>query len=61
MSEKSDLDNWIEQLLRCEPLLESNVKKLCDMAKDLLVNEGNVQTVNLPVTICMSIQFYQYK
>ena len=52
MAGQSDLDRWIEQLKRCEPLQESEVKVLCQRAQDLLVEEGNVQRVDSPVTIC---------
>lgn len=52
MGSQSELDRWIEQLKRCEPLLESEVKTLCAWAQDLLVEEGNVQRVDSPVTIC---------
>ncbi|CAD7700314.1 unnamed protein product [Ostreobium quekettii] len=60
MAGLSDLDRWIEQLKRCEPLQESEVKVLCQHAQDLLVEEGNVQRVDSPVTICGDIhgQFY---
>lgn len=60
MGTQSDLDRWIEQLKRCEPLQESEVKTLCQWAQDLLVEEGNVQRVDSPVTICGDIhgQFF---
>ncbi|GMH45761.1 hypothetical protein BSKO_13724 [Bryopsis sp. KO-2023] len=60
MGNQSDLDRWIEQLKRCEPLQESEVKTLCQWAQDLLVEEGNVQRVDSPVTICGDIhgQFF---
>lgn len=40
------------QLKRCEPLKESDVKQLCEKAVEILVEEGNVQRVDAPVTIC---------
>eukprot|EP00887_Chlorella_sp_A99_P008233 scaffold12.g8233.t1 len=54
------LDKWIEQLKRCEPLRESDVKVLCEKAIEILVEESNVQRVDSPVTICGDIhgQFY---
>lgn len=52
MSGNADLDKWIEQLRRCEPLKESEVKVLCQKALEILVEEGNVQRVDAPVTIC---------
>ena len=47
----SDLDRQIEQLKRCEPLSESEVKSLCLKAMEILVEESNVQRVDAPVTV----------
>merc|ERR1712110_576843 len=47
-----DIDGWIEQLYRCEPLSESNVRALCDKAREILLKEENVQAVKCPVTVC---------
>ena len=47
-----DVDGWIEQLYRCEPLSESNVRALCDKAREILLKEDNVQAVRCPVTVC---------
>jgi serine/threonine-protein phosphatase 4 catalytic subunit len=55
--EMSDLDRQIEQLKRCEPLKESEVKALCLKAMEILVEESNVQRVDAPVTV-NPIQFY---
>ncbi len=30
----NDLDKWIEKLNECKPLLESEVKLLCDMVRE---------------------------
>ncbi|KDQ15525.1 hypothetical protein BOTBODRAFT_31839 [Botryobasidium botryosum FD-172 SS1] len=56
----SDLDKQIEQLKRCEPLSEGQVKELCLKAREILIEEGNVQYVDAPVTICGDIhgQFF---
>lgn len=56
----SDVDRWIEQLRRCEHIKESEVKSLCAQAREILLEEGNVQRVDAPVTICGDIhgQFY---
>ena len=47
-----DLDGWIEKLYLCKPLSEGEVKSLCSQAKDVLIEESNVQPVRAPVTIC---------
>mmetsp|Transcript_22079 Transcript_22079/g.39319 ORF Transcript_22079/g.39319 Transcript_22079/m.39319 type:complete len:309 (-) Transcript_22079:1492-2418(-) len=60
MAGQSDLDRWIEQLRGCEFLKESDVKLLCQKATEILVEEGNVQRVDAPVTVCGDIhgQFF---
>ena len=63
-----DLDGWIEQLMECKQLSEnqvcinhscvfssscaSQVKILCEKAKEILSKESNVQAVKCPVTVC---------
>ncbi|OEH79174.1 protein phosphatase catalytic subunit [Cyclospora cayetanensis] len=56
----SSLDRQIEQLRRCECIPEREVKALCAKAKEILVEESNVERVDVPVTICGDIhgQFY---
>ena len=51
----SDLDRQIEHLRRCDRIKESEVKILCDKAREILVEESNVQHVDAPVTICGDI------
>ena len=53
--EISNLDKQIDVLLGCKPLPESQIKVLCDKAKEILINESNVQQVRAPVTICGDI------
>ena len=48
---KFDLDQWIEQLKKCEYIKESEVKTLCQRAKEILIEESNVQNVESPVTV----------
>ncbi|KAK7049912.1 phosphoprotein phosphatase PP4 catalytic subunit [Paramarasmius palmivorus] len=56
----SDLDRQIEQLTRCETISEEEVKRLCLKAREILIEEGNVQVVDSPVTLCGDIhgQFF---
>lgn len=51
----SDLDRQIEQLRRCEYISEPQVKELCLKAREILIEEANVQWVDSPVTICGDI------
>uniref|UniRef100_A0A7S3JV04 Serine/threonine-protein phosphatase n=1 Tax=Aureoumbra lagunensis TaxID=44058 RepID=A0A7S3JV04_9STRA len=55
-----EIDQAIEKLRHCEVLAEEDVRILCENAKEILVDEGNVQRVTAPVTICGDIhgQFY---
>ena len=50
----SDLDRQIEVLRRCEVIKESEVKALCSKAREILVEESNVQRVDSPVTVSNS-------
>lgn len=54
------LDKQIAQLRKGETISEQEVKNLCAKAREILVEEGNVQRVDSPVTICGDIhgQFY---
>ena len=47
----SSLDRQIEQLRRCECISEREVKALCAKAKEILVEESNVERVDVPVTV----------
>lgn len=51
MTDFSDLDRQIEQLKQCQIIKESEVKALCAKAREILVEEGNVQRVDSPVTV----------
>mgnify|MGYP003385479114 FL=1 len=55
----SDIDEQIERLKRCEYLKESEVKILCDKAREILIDESNVQRVDAPVTVCSSIAVFR--
>ncbi|KAF3578178.1 hypothetical protein DY000_02028549 [Brassica cretica] len=49
------LDEQISQLMQCKPLSEQQVRALCEKAKEILMDESNVQPVKSPVTICGDI------
>ena len=54
----SDVDTWLRKLTHQDqsvPLLESEIKELCELAKNILITESNVQPVSVPVTICGDI------
>lgn len=53
----SNLDEQIERLKKCEYLKESEVKALCDKAREILIDESNVQRVDAPVTVTSEIRF----
>ncbi|KAJ3114121.1 hypothetical protein HDU96_002542 [Phlyctochytrium bullatum] len=59
-SEYARPDEWLETVKKCQYLPEPDIKKLCDMVKELLMEESNIQPVQAPVTICGDIhgQFY---
>jgi len=51
----ANLDEQIERLKKCEYLKESEVKGICDKAREILIDESNVQRVDAPVTVCVSL------
>jgi len=55
-----DIDKWVEISKECKYLPENELKQLCDLVCDLLLEESNVQPVSTPVTVCGDIhgQFY---
>jgi len=50
-----NVEGWLSKLSRGTPLAESEVRALCDKAKDFLILESNVQPVQAPVTVCGDI------
>jgi serine/threonine-protein phosphatase 4 catalytic subunit len=56
----SSLDQQVEQLKRCEYLKESDVKSLCQKAREILVDESNVQRVDAPVTVSATYQLAHF-
>jgi len=59
-TQTNNLDQWIASLRECKYLPEQDMKQLCEMVKELLLEESNVQPVTSPVTVCGDIhgQFY---
>lgn len=51
----SPCNRQIEQLRRCEPISEQQVKDLCMKAREILIEEGNVQYVDSPVTVSVEL------
>jgi serine/threonine-protein phosphatase 2A catalytic subunit len=50
-----DLEIWIEKLYGCRPLTENEIRVLCDKAREIFVEESNVQPLKSPVTVCGDI------
>lgn len=48
----SDVDGWINKVRKCQHLSESELKQLCDLVREILMEESNVQPVSAPVTVC---------
>jgi len=46
------LDGFADRLYELKPLTEAEVKSLCDKAREILIEESNVQPVRAPVTVC---------
>ena len=53
-------DKWIESLRKGQILDELDLKHVCELVKQALIEESNVQPVRSPVTVCGDIhgQFY---
>lgn len=43
-----DLDKWIEIVKECKYLPENDLKQLCDIVCDYLIEESNVTPIQLP-------------
>lgn len=57
----NDLDEQIERLKRCEYLKESEVKNICEKAKEILIEESNVQRVDAPVTVRFDFDYFLFR
>ena len=53
-------DEWLTQAKLCRYLPEADMKRLCEIVKECLMEESNIQPVQAPVTVCGDIhgQFY---
>lgn len=53
-------DEWLAQAKLCRYLPEADMKRLCEVVKECLMEESNIQPVQAPVTVCGDIhgQFY---
>ncbi|KAA1070434.1 Serine/threonine-protein phosphatase PP2A catalytic subunit [Puccinia graminis f. sp. tritici] len=51
----SEIDSWVSHLADCKQLTEADVKRLCEKAREILMEESNVQPVRCPVTVCGDI------
>jgi serine/threonine-protein phosphatase 4 catalytic subunit len=47
----SELDRQIEQLKKCEYIKESEVRDLCNKARDIFMEESNIQNIYSPITV----------
>ena len=48
-------DRWLEDLKKLKCLPEKDLKLLCEKAKEIFIEESNVQNVSAPVIICGDI------
>lgn len=51
----TELDKWVEIARECKYLPENDLRKLCDIVCDLLLEESNIHPVSTPVTVCGDI------
>ncbi|KAF4307138.1 putative serine threonine-protein phosphatase ppe1 protein [Botryosphaeria dothidea] len=53
-------DEWLDAAKQCKYLPEADMKRLCEIVKECLMEESNIQPVKTPVTVCGDIhgQFY---
>lgn len=57
---RSGPNEWLDQARQCHYLPEPDMKRLCEIVKEYLMEESNIQPVRTPVTVCGDIhgQFY---
>jgi serine/threonine-protein phosphatase 2A catalytic subunit len=56
-----DVEGWLAKLGQGMPLAETEVKMLCDLARDVLLHESDVQPVAAPVNVCGDIHGQWHK
>jgi len=56
----SNIDEWVATLRSGKLITEQQVVQLCDVCRELFLEEGNVEQVHAPATLCGDIhgQFY---
>ncbi|CRK39733.1 hypothetical protein BN1723_004640 [Verticillium longisporum] len=54
LSANAGLDEWLEEAKQCHYLPERVMKELCEMVKEVLMEESNIQPVCTPVTGMLS-------
>jgi hypothetical protein len=47
----TEIDEYIEKLKKCDYIMEKEVKKLCEKAKEILTLDENVIYLNSPITV----------
>ncbi len=51
----SDIDRYIETLLRCEFISEEEVKNLCEKAKEILMKMDNLVYLSAPIIVILTL------
>ena len=50
-SRNQDLDRQIALLKSCECIKEAEVRDLCNLAREILLDESNIQNISSPITV----------
>ncbi|BFU23239.1 serine/threonine-protein phosphatase, putative [Entamoeba histolytica HM-1:IMSS-B] len=54
-NEPFDIDKVLEKLWNGEPITELNVEDLCDKCREIVCQEGNIISLETPITVCGDI------
>lgn len=59
----ADIDKWLQDSYNCKPITESSVRTLCNLVKNVFVDESNIVVVDAPVKIAGDVhgQFFDVK